>query len=64
MASNSVMRGMDSAAEEAEAQLDVMLSDMTPEEKQIVQNIAVWFSQHYIAAGYKRLAKVLIATFK
>jgi hypothetical protein len=54
--SKAVMAAMDEAAEKAAEELEKIAA----EDPNGVAVVAQWMKKHYIKAGYKRLAKVLL----
>lgn len=50
---------MDVAAEEAKTKLGKLLDNMNPEQKEGAQKIIIWFKDNYMAAGYKRLGRIM-----
>ena len=50
---------MDAAAKEAEEKLKVLLENMNPEQRRGADQMIVWFKDNYLAAGYKRLGRIL-----
>lgn len=60
----SVMDKMNMAADAAEQELRKKLEAMTPEQRAGAMAVGAWVKANYMAAGYKRLCKSLIAVTK
>jgi len=52
---------MDAAAAAAAEELNQLLAAMSPEERQGAVALVLWLKKHYLAAGYKRLNRSLLA---
>ncbi len=50
---------MDTAAKEAETKLEALLDNMDSGQKEGAQKTILWFKDNYMAAGYKRLGRIL-----
>ena len=51
---------MDAAGAQALADLDKLISDMTPEEVAGAKKLVGWVKTNYKSAGYKRLCRPLV----
>ncbi len=52
---------MDAAAAAAAEELNQVFAAMSPEEKKGALALVAWLKKHYLAAGYKRLNRSLLA---
>lgn len=50
---------MDAAAKEADTKLGKLLENMDTEQKEGAQKTIIWFKDNYMAAGYKRLGRII-----
>jgi len=50
---------MDGAAKDAEERLKFLLESMNPEQRNGAHQMIIWFKENYLAAGYKRLGRIL-----
>ncbi len=52
---------MDAAAALAAEELNQLVAAMSPEERKGALELIAWLKKHYLAAGYKRLNRALLA---
>jgi hypothetical protein len=52
---------MDAAAAAAAEELQQILAAMSPDERKGALALIAWLKKHYLAAGYKRLNRSLLA---
>jgi hypothetical protein len=52
---------MDAAGTLAAEELDKLVAAMSPEERKGAVQLVAWLKKHYLAAGYKRLNRSLLA---
>lgn len=55
---------MDAAGDKAREAFDSLLGSLGHAEAEAVDQLIAWFAAHYMAAGYKRLGKILVEEAK
>lgn len=54
-----VMADMEAAAQAAKTEYEQWYANLMPAERKAVDELAAWFQRWFMAAGYKRLGKIL-----